>query len=145
MSDAWEFKHTDCDGKVVSVAFNGDTWFDALNVFEQFLRGCGFSVPEGEIKTPQNMQIVLDYEAVHPKALEELDNYPKKPEGEGWISNQGNSTYRYPDGYGLSDNTLLDLVLRSGLCTRTEADTYSFHWRETEGKSYNVVWFRVVK
>ena len=142
MSDAWEFKHTDCDGKVVSVTFNGDTWFEALNVFEQFLRGCGFSVPEGEIKTPRNMQTVLDYEAVHPKALEELDNYPKKPDGEGWISNKGNDTIHCP--IDLDADQEIEICYREGWGdTGTVGDWY-WCWRETNNSGNDIVWFRVV-
>jgi hypothetical protein len=146
MSDAWEFKHTDCDGKVVSVTFNGDTWFEALTVFEQFLRGCGFSVPEGEIKTPQNMQIVQDYEIIHPSiTAADTDDYPPKPDGEGWISNKGNTSWKQPYHYHISSRTQLEVVKRSGGSSSGPAYCWNLDWKEVDKDPADIVWFRVVK
>jgi hypothetical protein len=130
MSDAWEFKHTDCDGKVVSVTFNGDTWFDALNVFEQFLRGCGFSVPEGEIKALRNDFVTYRI-------------YPSKPDGEGWVSNRGNVTRSCPINHNIWQ--IVEAVYRNGDTEKEQVvDIDQSKWQESNQRPDDIVWFRFV-
>ena len=43
LNNAWEFKHVDGDGKVVTMNFEADTWPEVLDNFMSFLRGSGWT------------------------------------------------------------------------------------------------------
>ena len=72
-------------------------------------------------------------------------DYPPKPDGEGWISNQGNGTCIWIGGYGIKHTTLLEFVYRDGSTSIENAEQPTLSWRETDGTDDDIVWFRIVK
>jgi len=72
-------------------------------------------------------------------------DYPPKPEGEGWISNQGNNAYCFPDGYGMWVGSNVEAVVRCGVKITETALAFGNLWKETDNAAYDIIWFRIVK
>jgi hypothetical protein len=69
-----------------------------------------------------------------------------KQEDEGWISNIGNDTYTWPDGYGVWHDTLIECTLRNGsLVKHLAGNIHSPYWNEVDNESRDIVKFRIVK
>jgi hypothetical protein len=62
LNNAWEFKHVDGDGKVVTMNFEADTWPEVLNNFMSFLRGSGYHyLTEKSVAINQKLHPFVDY------------------------------------------------------------------------------------
>ena len=62
-----------------------------------------------------------------------------------WISNVGNSTLTWPDGYGIGKNTKLEVQYRDKTFDYGVANAWSAAWYESEGKSWDIIKFRILK
>lgn len=84
--------------------------------------------------------------------IERIENWlrEKFPEestqlDEGWISNVGNDTYTWPDGYGVTRLTRIEVKLHNGDISEGDAEDWESSWKETDGGSYDIVAFRILK
>ncbi len=68
-----------------------------------------------------------------------------KTEDEGWISNEGNNTFSWPYGYGITANTMIEIIKRDGRKSTNEAGTWTSLWKETDQWHADIVKFRIVK
>ena len=67
-----------------------------------------------------------------------------KTEEEGWISNEGNSTCTWPDGYGLTANTEIEVRRYNGSLLKGRVGDFGASWGDG-GSSIDIQEFRIVK
>jgi hypothetical protein len=72
------------------------------------------------------------------------DSKPQ-PDSEGWISNVGNDTQCWPEGYGINRDTKIEIKRRNGDIVKDHAYIWNVSWTETEGDDWNIVEFRIAK
>jgi hypothetical protein len=72
------------------------------------------------------------------------DSKPQ-PDSDGWISNVGNKTYRWPEGYGVANETPIETVHRNGNINKEPAELWNIAWCETDYKDYDIIKFRILK
>ncbi len=69
-----------------------------------------------------------------------------KTEDDGWISNTGNDSWGWPDGYGITNNTIIEVKFRCGdVVTNPAVWFYHGCWRETDGARNDIIEFRIIK
>jgi hypothetical protein len=68
-----------------------------------------------------------------------------KSNADGWISNIGNSTRRWPEGYGIQKDTEIEIETRKGIFTKATADNCRSMWTETDKHFDDIIRFRIIK
>ena len=69
----------------------------------------------------------------------------EQPTEIGWISNIGNNTERWPDGYGISNYTKIEIKQRDGDTVKDYAYMWNASWRETDDKPWDIISFRILE
>jgi hypothetical protein len=69
----------------------------------------------------------------------------EQPTEDGWISNIGNDTYYWPEGYGIDANTQVKVKRRDGSYSDGYAGYWEPSWCEVDGESSDIVAFRILK
>ena len=69
----------------------------------------------------------------------------KQPTDNGWISNIGNDTERWPEGYGIKHYTKLQIERRNGDIDTDTAGKWNISWTETDKDAYDIIKFRILK
>jgi hypothetical protein len=68
-----------------------------------------------------------------------------QPTNDGWISNIGNDTERWPDGYGIRSSSKIEIERRNGETEMTSAGDWCSSWREDDNDPWDIVKFRILK
>jgi hypothetical protein len=69
----------------------------------------------------------------------------KTEEDEGWISNEGNDTERWPEGYGIDPETRIQVKRRNGDIENGPAWQWAAMWCETDKHPQDITEFRIIK
>jgi hypothetical protein len=70
-----------------------------------------------------------------------------KTEYEGWISNKGNNTCIWPDGCGVTRESVIEVERRNGkrnIYSASSLEQTTF-WRSCDNDPYDIINFRIVK
>jgi hypothetical protein len=93
-----------------------------------------------------NVEYVFDGVTHVLKSVKMLGEGTKEqPTGDGWISNEGNDTERWPDGYGVTRDTKIETKHRNGDTGIDYAYKWTVTWTETDKDEYDIVKFRILK
>lgn len=68
-----------------------------------------------------------------------------KQKEEEWISNEGNNTYSWPLGYGITENTMIEIIKRDARRATGQAGMWAIFWKETDRSDGDIVKFRIIK
>jgi hypothetical protein len=105
--------------------------------------GISYEISKNSIGISVNFSESLEISQEITETSTKASDYPPKPDGEGWISNQGNNACCCP--VELDADQEIEIWYRQGWGdTGTVGDWY-YSWKETENSDTDIVWFRVVK
>jgi hypothetical protein len=109
-------------------------------------------IQETQKFNPIEVKVLVETQEEYNNLLEYVKNYETKAvssgqqlDSEGWITNIGNSTWNWPEGYGITEDTLIETLHRNGEKEKERASYWSSAWCEVEDKDYNIVKFCIVK
>jgi hypothetical protein len=69
----------------------------------------------------------------------------KQEDDDGWISNEGNSTCYWPEGYGITEETWVEVKYRDNTSEEGTACSWKASWCEVDGKGWDIMKFRIIK
>ena len=109
-------------------------------------------IQETQQFNPIEVKVLVETQEEYNNLLEYVKNQETKavssgqqPDEDGWISNVGNDTERWPEGYGIDGGTLIETKHRSGESRTRHASTWCATWKETDGHLGDIIKFRIVK
>jgi hypothetical protein len=109
-------------------------------------------IQETQKFNPIEVKVLVETQEEYDNLLKYIKNYGTKPvssgnqpDEDGWISNIGNDTYTWPDFYGITDCTVIEVIKRSGKREVGEASTWFATWKETDSDPDDIVKFRILK
>jgi hypothetical protein len=109
-------------------------------------------IQETQEFNPVEVKVLVETQEEYNDLIGYIENYGpkpvssgKQPDSDGWISNVGNSTWNWPDGYGITEDTLIETLHRTGEKEKERAEEWSSAWCEVEDKEYDIIKFRILK
>jgi DNA polymerase III epsilon subunit-like protein len=97
------------------------------------------------LKSSKDFKFSYETQEGKTKIQIEFLNDSVKQEDEGWISNEGNSTCTWPNGYGITEETRVEVKYRDNTSDKGAACCWEASWCEVDGKSWDIVKFRIVQ
>jgi hypothetical protein len=109
-------------------------------------------IQETQQFNPIEVKVLVETQEEYNNLLEYVKSYETKavssgrePDSDGWISNEGNNTRTWPEGYGIVCNTKIEVKKRNGKTDATFADSWYECWKETDRDPDDIIKFRIVK
>ena len=101
---------------------------------------------------PVEVKVLVETQEEYNDLIGYIKNYGPKPvssgnqtDSDGWISNIGNDTWTWPEGYGIDANTCVKIKRRDGSYREGCAGYWEPSWCEVDGEELDIVEFRIVK
>ena len=109
-------------------------------------------IQETQKFNPIEVKVLVETQEEYNNLLEYVKNQETKvvssgrePDSEGWISNIGNDTERWPCGYGVTKDTKIEIRRRNLVHEKQCAGFWDISWCETDGSKWSIIEFRVLK
>jgi hypothetical protein len=109
-------------------------------------------IQETQKFNPIEVKVLVETQEEYDNLLKYVKNYGTKPvfsvnqpDKDGWISNIGNDTERWPEGYGITKNTVIEIKRRNGDTEKDYAHAWRVSWTEIDEDEVDIVKFRILK
>jgi hypothetical protein len=98
---------------------------------------------ETTVFQPKTIEVLVETQEEHDALVKFVTD---KSNADGWISNIGNDTYRWPDGFGINEDTKLEVEKRNGCIGVGLASEWDVSWCEmARHNTLAIVRFRIIK
>jgi len=103
------------------------------------------SIQKSLLKSSKDFKFSYETQGGKTKIQIEFSKDSVKQQDDGWISNIGNSTCYWPEGYGITEETWVEVKYRDNTSEEGTACSWKASWCEVDGKGWDIIKFRIIK